>query len=742
MKKTLLTLATIISMMTANGQQADEFNKAILTLNDNSTRTYNTAEIAAINISENGKVTVGSDVFEGNVRSISFKKKAAQTDTQPGDIINGDLQITEAKGWLETAYAKWNLLEGAKSYAVYVKGGQYSSFTKIDQQLVRNYGTYGRADVVGLKAGTYELKVIPVNSNNQEEEAKGSTVTNLTVKNYDRAGFAHKGLSGIGGYNDDGTLKSNAKVLYVTKNNFNTVSLEMITDAKKGTKQTFTGLGKIFGAKQKGTDDTPIVVRIIGEIKYANTDSEQRQSDEDGLQLKGNKAETEMNVTLEGIGDDACFNGFGMTFYNGTGVEMRNLAILNFTDDGIQLKGTQHAWIHHNDFFYGNAGSAADQKKGDGSLDVKDDSRYCTFSYNHFWDSGKTSLCGMKSESGPNYLCYHHNWFDHSDSRHPRVRTMSVHIWNNYYDGIAKLGACAVKGANLFVEANYFRNSKNPMMISEQGTDGRNGFADDHEGGMIKAFGNILTGKSLTTFIPHTQNATEFDAYVAQKRDEQVPSSYKCVVGNHCYDNFDTDASLMYTYTPDEASRVPDIVTGWYGAGRMNHGDLHWTFSENDDTKDAINAELKTKVTNYQTTLVGIFGDESSQPAVDPTPGDDPTPSVEGTVLCTFTGSAPSSSLFTVSGNYSTSKGTATVDGQTLSTCLKMESSTSVKFKLSKKMIMTLYFRDTETASIKIDGTKYTDSANTFTKELEAGMHEITKADSRNLFAIKLVPAE
>ena len=279
-------------------------------------------------------------------------------------------------------------------------------------------------------------------------------------------------------------------------------------------------------------------------------------------------------------------------------------------------------------------------------------------------------------------------------------------------------------------------------MISEQGTDGRNGFADDHEGGMIKAFGNILTGKSLTTFIPHTQNATEFDAYVAQKRDEQVPSSYKCVFGNHCYDNFDTDASLMYTYTPDEASSVPDIVTGWYGAGRMNHGDLHWTFSENDDTKDAINAELKTKVTNYQTTLVGIFGDESSQPAVDPTPGDDPTPSVEGTVLCTFTGSAPSSSLFTVSGNYSTSKGTATVDGQTLSTCLKMESSTSVKFKLSKKMIMTLYFRDTETASIKIDGTKYTDSANTFTKELEAGMHEITKADSRNLFAIKLVPAE
>ena len=50
-------------------------------------------------------------------------------------------------------------------------------------------------------------------------------------------------------------------------------------------------------------------------------------------------------------------------------------------------------------------------------------------------------LCGMKSESGPNYITYHHNWFDHSDSRHARVRTMSVHMYNNYYDGNAKYGA-------------------------------------------------------------------------------------------------------------------------------------------------------------------------------------------------------------------------------------------------------------------------------------------------------------
>ncbi|MBQ8712601.1 MAG: pectate lyase [Prevotella sp.] len=671
-------------------------------------------------------------------------KKLLLTITAVMTLTAAQAQITESKGWLESAYAKWQPTEGATSYNVYIKGEAYADFTRIDPQLVRDYGTYGRADMVGLKAGSYQMKVVPVNAQG-EMTAQAMTTGTLEVKGYDRAGYAHfNNAAGIGAYNNDGTLKSGAKVLYVTKQNFNTVTLELTTNAQKGTKQTFTGLGNILEGKKKGTDSTPIAVRIVGEITYASTDKDQRKSDEDGLQLKGDSKETEMNVTLEGIGDDATLNGFGMTFYNGTGVEMRNLAIINFKDDGVQLKGTQHAWIHHNDLFYGNAGSDADQAKGDGSMDVKDDSRYCTFSYNHFWDSGKTSLCGMKSESGPNYLCYHHNWFDHSDSRHPRVRTMSVHVWNNYYDGVSKIGVGAVKGANIFVESNYFRNSKNPMLISEQGTDGRNGFADDHDGGMIKAYGNILTGKSLTTFRPHTVDATEFDAYVAEQREEKVPESYKSVVGGYVYSNFDTDASLMYDYTPDAAADVPAIVTGQYGAGRMNHGDLQWTFTESDDTKDAIDQALKTKVTSYRSSLVGIYGED----AIDDNPGEDnpgedtPTPTpIEGTILCTFDKSGtPSSELFTVNGNGSNSKGTATVDGQTLSTCLKLESSTSVKFTLTQSMTLTLYFADTETANIKIDGTKVTGSASTYTTTLTAGSHELTKADSRNLFAIKLAP--
>lgn len=696
--KRLISVYTLMALMMGVGQhvqaQGSDYstaantskNQAVLTMKDGSQKYYDTESVTSIDFANGGadvtvNHTAGSYTFKSQVQGVSFNK-----------VVKGTIQVTEAKGWLESAYVKFGKLDGAKGYHVYVKGGPFSDYTKIDHQLVRNYGTYGRADVVGLPAGTYSLKVVAVNGSGVEVSSTACETEALQVKNYNREGFAHKGVSGVGAYNDDGTLKEGAKVLYVTKNNFNTCTLEVIKD-NKGNKETYTGLGEIFQAKQKGYDATPLSVRIIGEISTKDAASAQLKSDEQGLQLKGNSETTEMNVTLEGIGDDATFNGFGMTFYNGTKVEMRNIGLVNFNDDGVQLKGTQHAWIHHMDFFYGNAGSAADQKKGDGSLDVKDNSRYCTFAYNHFWDSGKTSLCGMKSETGPNYICYHHNWFDHSDSRHPRVRTMTVHVWNNYYDGVSKIGVGAVKGANVFVESNYFRNSKNPMLISEQGTDGRDGFADDHDGGMIKAYGNVLTGKSATTFVSHKQHATEFDAYVADSRDEKVPDTYKSVVGAYTYNNFDTDNGLMYSYTPDAAEDVPAVVAGYYGAGRMNHGDLQWTFNNSvDDAKDAVDDALKSAVTNYATTLVGIFGDDHAESG---SQGDNDeqgeqggtTPAPEGIITATFNAS-PSSPMFSVGGSYG--DGNITYNGTSLKKGVKLDSKGSITFTPAKNYNMTI----------------------------------------------------
>ncbi len=526
------------------------------------------------------------------------------------NVVKNGVDITAACGWNESAYVEWGLYDGASSYNVYIKGGDYSQYTVIDRQLVRNYGSHGRADALGLKPATdYSLKVVPV-IDGAEDMSKASEVHGLEVKAYDRAGFAHLNYQGVGAYNDDGTLKKDARVLYVTAATAKTVQLDVVVGDKNKT-ETRTGIQNIIQAYEKGKETRPLAVRIIGQIK--DTDMDTLGSKEEGLQVKGKNNTIAMNMTIEGVGDDACIWGFGILMRKCLSVELRNFAVMLCMDDAISLDTDNlHCWVHNIDLFYGKPGSDSDQAKGDGTIDVKSDSKYITVAYNHLFDSGKASLCGMKSESGPNYISYHHNWFDHSDSRHPRVRSMTVHVWNNYYDGCSKYGVGATMGSSVFVENNYFRHTKSPMLISKQGTDAKgSGTFSGENGGMIKSFGNVYAEKgsgSNFTSITHKDNVKSFDCYEASTRDEKVPASLVTVAGATVYNNFDTDATLMYSYTPDEAAFVPAVVMGHYGAGRMDKGDFKWQFNNSkDDTDSGVNTALKTALQNYTTTLVGWF---------------------------------------------------------------------------------------------------------------------------------------
>ena len=745
-------------------------NQMFVTTNSGAVNYYNTEDLSKVTFEGDKTIVVPvksgaeNDEFNATVKELSFAKAAERGES--GEVTENGITITESKGWQESAYAKWNLLSDAKSYNVYVKGGQYADYTKVDQQLVRNYGSYGRVDVVGLKAGNYSLKVVAVGADGAEMSAHG-IADNLKVVNYDRQGFAHKGISdGVGAYNNDGTLKAGAKVLYITKNTFKTIKASL-SDGKNDVE--YTGIGNILLAKQKGKDNTPIAVRIIGEIKTADA-GDQLKTDQKGLLLKGNSISTEMNVTIEGIGDDACFNGFGLGLVNGTGVEVRNMAFFyqGSSNDNMEIKGTNHIWVHNNDYFYGEKGSG-DHGKGDGSLDSKDGASFCTFSYNHFHDTGKSNLCGMKSETVDNLICYHHNWFDHSDSRHPRVRTSSVHVWNNYYDGVAKYGVGVTMGASVFVESNYFRNTKYPMMISLQGTDAKgDGTFSGENGGVVKAYGNIFAEKgSYFSYITWKQSNTDFDAYEVDSPSEKVPSTVVAKKGSTSYNNFDTDASKMYTYTPDATVDVPAKVTGFYGAGRLNQGDIHYTFNNaTDDADYGRCAGLDAILTSYKTNFVGIFGDENASSgetggsgsgegsgegeggstggSTGGTEGGSTVTPIEGTVTCSFTANGkeavPSNSAFVLTGSAKSVKAEETViEGTTYSASLKMESNTEVSFTTSQKMTLYVYYGASGTkTNVKVDGVKQTGTPTTVV--LEAGAHKITKGDATTIALIKLVP--
>lgn len=781
MKKMVFSLALLLGGAGATVAQSatDKVNHAVardskvnqmfVTTLSGDVKYYNTADLASVKFEGNKTIIApkdgsDNDEYDASVREINFAKRVEQGENGGVENPAGVVKITEAKAWLESAYLKWVPFEGASSYNVYVDG------KKIDAQLIRQYASYIRADVLGLKAGSYSVKVVPVDAAGKEM-AGANTVSNLVVKNYNREGFAHFNLEGIGAYNNDGTLKSNAKVLYITASTAKTVSTEVITGANNK-KETVKGLQAIIDAYQKGYDTTPIAFRIIGKVSLADLDG--TSSSAEGLQIKGKTGYSTMNMTFEGVGDDATIYGFGFLVRSAKSVEFRNFAIMRCLDDAMSLDTeNSNIWIHHLDLFYGRKGSAADQAKGDGTVDIKGNSKYVTVAYNHFWDNGKSSMCGMKSETGENWITYHHNWFDHSDSRHARVRTMTVHMYNNYYQHCDVYGVGATMGSSVFMESNYFDAVKRPIMSSQQGTDakGSKGTFSGEKGGMIKAYGNVFANKpSGFSYVTYASNNTSFDAYDVAKASDQVPASVKTLVGGTTYNNFDTNSSLMYAYSADNAADVPAIIEGFYGAGRLNHGDINFDIPNETVVTNGHQQPLPALASildSYKSGVVKVFGIGSiageggstgdntgdngntggstggstgggtTEPSTPDTPS---APSVEGTVLVTFAGKTPSSSIVTVNGSYSTSKGVATIDGTAYTTCVKMESSTSIKLTLDKKVSATFYFADAETASMKIAGTKIKATGSTYTTTLEAGTHEITKDKSVNLFGIKLVP--
>ena len=521
--------------------------------------------------------------------------------------------VRGAAGWLESAFVEWSVLEGYSDYNVYVRpeGGNY---TKLDKELLRSYSDYCRADALGLPAGNYQMKVVPV-KNNADVESEASETDILTVRAHDRNGFAHFNWNqGVGAYKDNGELKSGAKVLYVYKGNAKTITMDVTIDSK-GNKETKTGLQDIITGYQKGFEHTVLCIRIIGTLEASDMD--RFDSSSEGLQVKGKSENSEMNITLEGVGNDAVIRGFGILVRNCKSVEIRNIAIMTCMDDCVSLDSdNSNIWIHHVDGFYGKKGSG-DKAKGDGTFDLKDDSKYVTISCNHTWDTGKSSMCGMKSESGPNYITYHHNWFDHSDSRHPRIRTMSVHVYNNFFDGVAKYCVGSTTGSSVFVENNYFKNCSHPMLISMQGTDTKNGTDEKNaptfskeNGGIIKAYNNVIAGTRTVemSYYNASTNPVHFDAYLAQTRDEQVPSTVTAKLGGSKYDNFDTNSSLMYSVTPDDPNNIPEIVTGTHGAGRMFHSDIDFSLTNFDPANYDISTELSNLIVNYKSKLQGIFG--------------------------------------------------------------------------------------------------------------------------------------
>jgi pectate lyase len=150
-------------------------------------------------------------------------------------------------------------------------------------------------------------------------------------------------------------------------------------------------------------------------------------------------------------------------------VVIRNLSFSGATDDAINVQMfSHHIWIDHNDLCCGD----------DGLVDIKRGSDFVTVSWNRTHDHDKTMLLGHDDDNaaqdvGHLRVTYHHNFFDGSDQRNPRVRFGEpVHVYNNYCRN-ASYCIVSAMNAGLVVENNYFDTVNNPGRVDFSGDLGR-----------------------------------------------------------------------------------------------------------------------------------------------------------------------------------------------------------------------------------------------------------------------------
>ena len=538
-------------------------------------------------------------------------------DAGSGEVVtNGSLNITSCSGEFESAYVEFTPYQNYTDYNAYISAKGANSYKKLEDK--RDFysqalsTTKTRIDFSGIKPGDYDIKIAASKDGNDMGDA---SVFSISVSAYDRSGYAHFNRTigsvaekGVGAYNDDGTLKDNAIILYVTDANKNTIELSYNGKTVAGIGNILNSVGKACGEAGHETqckkvddgkinyaagntnqgiladlaaDDIPLVVRFVGIVsesgKYTQTSYD--ATDEgliDGLTAYANKSSTKnidgtlakdnngladyggtagdnghmarmksgKHVTIEGIGNDACLDGWGIHFMcesampeAGKSFEIRNLLFMNNPEDATGMEGIQESgvikasvercWIHNNTFLKPTISNPAESDKadGDGSCDFKR-GQYYTLAYNYFEYCHKTNIIGSSDSSLQFNITMHHNLWYNCGSRIPLLRQANLHFYNNYIscdanDKSAELSYVTSLRANsyMYSENNYYDGCK--QVCSDTG-----GTAKLYGNEMVQCFGKEQTGT------------------IVSSREATVAGN--CAYNGTTLQNFDTNSSLFY----------------------------------------------------------------------------------------------------------------------------------------------------------------------------------------------------
>ncbi len=172
------------------------------------------------------------------------------------------------------------------------------------------------------------------------------------------------------------------------------------------------------------------------------------------------------NTTVIGLGSDAHITHGNLLVERADNVIIRNIRFSDAYDhfpvwdpkdnangewnseyDTLTLNGATHVWLDHCSFDDGDRPDGAERialgrrmQHHDGLLDIIRQANHITVSWNVFRNHDKTTLVGnsdgRKDDDGKLKVTFHHNRYEGTKERTPRVRYGQVHVYNNLYVGL------------------------------------------------------------------------------------------------------------------------------------------------------------------------------------------------------------------------------------------------------------------------------------------------------------------
>ena len=265
------------------------------------------------------------------------------------------------------------------------------------------------------------------------------------------------------------------------------------------------------------------------------------------------------NISFFGT-DSFVMDRIGFFLVRASNIVIRNINFqqpkANNGADAVSMQESEGVWVDHCTF------TSLNQTKDyeDGSTDITHASKNVTVSWCRYIKTQKSCLVGHSNGASADVAItatFHHNWFDKSSSRHPRVRFGKVHVYNNLYDGCTTYGVGSAYGAKVLVEYNYFDGVQLPTDIcsypaKENGESNLTGSV----AGYLYATQDIFVNRPAKAKDPYPLTNVKYTSY---NGSTITPLTYN-------------DFKPAYNYIVTPAADVPSVVKA--GAG---YGKLGWT---------------------------------------------------------------------------------------------------------------------------------------------------------------------